>query len=416
MNPCLKYSRDGNLECLIQEYQTNKNIYNYLQECFELACFHGNRDILYKLHEWGYPKYIDIHANDDQILYDAAIQGHIDILEDIYNWRTINHVYNLKNNTLLTICKSNQLNIINKLLNWQLINNFNDYDNLIFRVLSGYNCGDIFSKIYELSIENGNRIDLNYDTYYVFRNACYYGQLDNVKKIYYWALDLNRPIDIHCLYEQPFRHACKSGNIELIKQLYNWSVETHTRINIRILNEDAFVSSCKLGKLSIVSQLRFWEPDIDIHHNKSECFVNACKNGDINILIQLYDWMIQDDTVYKLGNNIYIAVYKAAYHGHIIVLKLIMSWFADIILNFFDDNHTIISNFRDDIQMFISNYINCLKRNWIKTPKKYIDLCNICLTTDADVISTPCNHKFCKDCILKWIFRSDLCPVCRQKL
>lgn len=416
MDPYFKYVRDGNLECLIQEYETNKNTVNYFQECFELACFHGNRDISHKLYEWGHPKHIDIHAKDDQIFYDAAIQGHIDILEDIYNWRTANHVYNLTNNILLTICKNNQLHIINKLLSWQLINNFNDYDNLIFRVLSGYNCGDILSKIYELSIENGNRIDLHYDTYYVFRNACYYGQLGNVKKIYYWALELNSPIDIHCLYEQPFRCACKSGNIELIKQLYNWSVETHTRINIRILNEDAFVSSCKLGKLGIIRQLRIWEPDIDLHHNNSECFVNSCKKGDIKILKQLYEWIIQDDTIYKLGNNVYTSVYEAAKYGHIIVLKQLMLWFDDIIINYFDVNQIILNNFSDNIQKFICNYIHCLKRDWIKTPQKYINQCNICLNNDTNVISTPCNHKFCKKCILKWILRSDLCPVCRQKI
>lgn len=416
MNPCLKYAREGNLKCLIQEYQTNKNIFNCIQECFELACFHGHKDIIHQLYEWYYPKYIDIHTKEDKIFYDAAIQGHIDILEELYNWRSVDHVYNLKNNTLLNICKSNQINIIDKLLSWNIINNFNEYDNLIFRVLSGYNCSDIFKKIYKISKDNGTRIDLNYDTYYVFRNACYYGQLENVKNIYYWALEINQPIDIHCLYEQPFRHACKSGNIELMKQLYNWSIENYNRINMRILNEDAFVSSCRLGKLNIIRQLRYWESDIDIHQNNSECFVNACKTGDIDILTQLYEWMIVDDTVYKLGNNIFISTYKAALHGHISVLKLLISWFSDIILNFFDNNHIIIYNFRDDIQIYIFNNINCYKRDWIKIPEYSIDQCCICFTLDTNVISTPCSHKFCKECILKWLFRSELCPVCRQKL
>jgi hypothetical protein len=416
MNPCILYSREGNLKCLINEFQTNKDIVNHFQECFELASFHGNRDILHKLYEWGYPDYIDIHAKEDQILYDAAIQGHIDILEDLYNWRSINHQYNLKNNILLNICKSNKINIIDKLLNWNIINSFNEQNNYIFRVLSGYNCSEIFSKIYRLSIDNGNKIDLKYDTYFVFRNACYYGQLENVKNIYYWALEINEQIDIHCYYEQPFRNACKNGNIELMKQLYNWSIENHSRINIRIFNEDAFMSSCRLGKLSIIRQLRHWDSDIDIHHNNSECFVNACKNGDITILIQLYEWMTDDDSVYKLGNNIFLAAYKAALHGHISVLKLLITWFSDIIINFFDTNSYIIYNFRDEMQIYISNIINSYKRVWIKNPEYCIDECSICFTISNTVITTPCSHKYCKECILKWLFRSDLCPFCRQKI
>ena len=413
MHPIISICRNGNVDELIKEYNTNPKLCYNFQEGFELACFHGKREILHKLYEWGHDKYIDLHANDDRLFFDALF-GPIEILEDIYNWRSIDHKYEITLNKepLLSICQNNRVDVIEKLLKWGLINNLNRYDNLIFRTISGYNCGDMLTKIYDYSIENGCPIDLSYDTYFVFRNACYYGQLENVKKIYYWALRLDKPIDIHCLYEQPFRNACRCGNIELMKQLYNWAIETHSRINIQILNDDAFLSACKSGKLNIIQQLRFWEPEIDIHHNNSECFTEACKNGYIHIVIQLYDWIVEDNTLYKLSNAINKAANNAAEYGHMRILKMLFLWFPDIIDYFNDDDK--ICNFNRYVQIFINSCIKCFNRVWIKKPQYFKDQCSICLMENTAVISTPCLHKYCKECIVKWVFKSNQCPVCRQ--
>ena len=404
--------RSGNIEKLIDVYNKNPSIIEKCQEAFELACFHGNREILHKLYEWGHPKYIDIHANDDRILHDALF-GPIEILEDIYNWRSIGHIYEIDQNIhlILSISQNNRVDVINKLLNWGLINNLNRYDNLIFRTLSGYNCCEMLTKIYDYSMENGCKIDLNYDTNFVFRNACYHGHLENVKKIYYWSLQTDKPIDIHCLYEQPFRNACRSSNIELMKQLYNWAIETYSRINIQILNEDAFNTACRSGKLNIIQQLRFWEPEIDIHHNKSECFIEACQNGFTDIVTQLYQWMLEDDTIYKLSSELKRAIHIAAEYGHTAILRLLFTWFPNIIDYFNDD---IIRNFKRYVQIFINNYVKCYKRDWFNKSIYFTDQCSICLTENIDVIATPCSHKYCKECIVKWLFKSDLCPTCRQ--
>ena len=413
MNPLFEFCRRGKLSDLIELYNTNKNISNNFQEGFELACFHGKREILHKLYEWGYPKYIDIHANDDRLFYDALF-GPVEILVDIYNWRSLGHNYEIEKNIqrLLSICQTNRIDVIEKLLKWGLINNLNKYDNLIFKIISGYDCVDMLTKIYDYSIANKQPIDLSYDTYYVFRNACYYGQLENVKKIYYWALQINKPIDIHCLYEQPFRNACKSCNIELMKQLYNWSIDTHSPINMRILNEDAFVTACKSNKLNIMHQLRFWDSDIDIHDNNSECFTDACKNGLFSVVIQLYEWMLEDDSEYKLKKVLYKSVFNAAINGHIRILQQLFTWFPFIIVEF--DNNETLGYFKRYIQIFISNYIKCNKKEWIINPN-YADVqCNICFIENMNVISTPCNHNYCKECILKWLFKSNQCPVCRQ--
>ena len=43
------------------------------------------------------------------------------------------------------------------------------------------------------------------------------------------------------------------------------------------------------------------------------------------------------------------------------------------------------------------------------------DTCGICL--DEVVVSrTDCNHKFCKDCMNKWLRQSTTCPQCRRIL
>jgi len=413
MDAFLESCRIGNMSHLIELYTTNSNICDKLQDAFELACLHGSRDVLHKLYEWGYPKYIDIHAKNDCIFFDAAMEGHVEILQDIYSWRTENHVFNIDHdlNILLTICKKNYIKILDLLYAWNFKIDINKYDNLIFKTISGYNSVDVFTKIYELSYEAGTPIDLSYDTYYVFRNACYYGQLENLKKIYYWGIVSKNPIDIHCLFEQPFRFACYHGHIEIMSQLYNWAVETHTRINMRMLDEDAFVSACNAGRLNVIRCLRFWEPEIDIHHNKSVCFVNACKNGIVCIVIQLYQWMIEDDTLYKIQDLIHVLVYATAEFGHIEILRLLFIWFPHII---FELDNTIIKTFTHYIQIYIYNYIGCYKRDWIKNTDYTVDMCGICMSETVNVISTPCLHKYCKECIVTWLMRSNVCPYCRQ--
>jgi hypothetical protein len=406
--------RTGSIIHLISLYNTNPNIVSKFQDAFELACFHGKREILHKLYEWGHDKYIDIHANNDRLFYDALF-GPIEILEDIYSWRrSIDHKYDIEKNIhpLLSICQNNRIAVIDKLLNWGLINNLNRYDNLIFRTISGYNCGDMLAKIYNYSIDNGCAIDLSYDNNFVFRNACYYGQLENVKKIYYWSKQINNPIDIHCCYEQSFRSACMGGHLEIMKQLYNWSIENYTRINIRILNEDAFISACRLGNLNIIKILRYWEPEIDIHHENSICFVDACKIGFIDVVIQLYEWTIEDNSLYKLNKCILNAVCSAAKNDQIRILQLLFVWFPEAINYFIDD--ISIYNFSNYTKNFISNYLKCYQRNWLNNINDIIDQCSICLSEKMQIVLTPCSHKYCKECITLWLMKSELCPLCRR--
>lgn len=42
--------------------------------------------------------------------------------------------------------------------------------------------------------------------------------------------------------------------------------------------------------------------------------------------------------------------------------------------------------------------------------------CVICLQKIKDKSITPCNHEFCRECILQWVIRKHNCPICRRFL
>ncbi len=44
---------------------------------------------------------------------------------------------------------------------------------------------------------------------------------------------------------------------------------------------------------------------------------------------------------------------------------------------------------------------------------KEISRCSICLEYTKIPVKLNCNHRFCKDCIGKWIIKSGNCPCCR---
>lgn len=42
--------------------------------------------------------------------------------------------------------------------------------------------------------------------------------------------------------------------------------------------------------------------------------------------------------------------------------------------------------------------------------------CVICMQKIKDKVITPCNHQYCRECILRWIVVRHNCPVCRTFL
>lgn len=56
----------------------------------------------------------------------------------------------------------------------------------------------------------------------------------------------------------------------------------------------------------------------------------------------------------------------------------------------------------------------------IETPQPQEDVkakkileCAICLGEETDPYQTTCGHVFCKDCLLMWLQRNEVCPLCR---
>jgi len=42
--------------------------------------------------------------------------------------------------------------------------------------------------------------------------------------------------------------------------------------------------------------------------------------------------------------------------------------------------------------------------------------CVICMQKIKDKVITPCNHEYCRECILRWIVKKHNCPLCRSFL
>ena len=42
--------------------------------------------------------------------------------------------------------------------------------------------------------------------------------------------------------------------------------------------------------------------------------------------------------------------------------------------------------------------------------------CVICIQKIKDKVLTPCNHEFCRECILQCVVKKHNCPLCRQYL
>ena len=54
---------------------------------------------------------------------------------------------------------------------------------------------------------------------------------------------------------------------------------------------------------------------------------------------------------------------------------------------------------------------------WILGNKKQTDSCSICLChLNTGIVTTKCDHRFHKDCLVEWIVRNRTCPLCRTTL
>src|SRR5580692_2014636 len=76
-------------------------------------------------------------------------------------------------------------------------------------------------KIYQLSIDVKQSLNIHKDNECAFRWSCWYGRLEVVKWLYDLGLQLNSPINIHVDNEYAFKCCCQNGHLGVAKWLYD---------------------------------------------------------------------------------------------------------------------------------------------------------------------------------------------------
>jgi hypothetical protein len=110
-------------------------------------------------------------------------------------------------------------------------------------------------KIYQLSIDVKQSLNIHKDNDFAFRESCKNGYLEVVKWLYDVGLQLNSPINIHEDEERAFRWSCWCGHLEVSKWLYDLSLQLNSPINIHVIGEHAFRWSCMNGYLEVAKWL-----------------------------------------------------------------------------------------------------------------------------------------------------------------
>jgi len=65
---------------------------------------------------------------------------------------------------------------------------------------------------------------------------------------------------------------------------------------------------------------------------------------------------------------------------------------------------------------FSQREIEVVMTRWACTEKAAGDECAVCYTCPQRPLLLPCRHAFCAECVVPWLRRCALCPMCRQDL
>ena len=69
----------------------------------------------------------------------------------------------------------------------------------------------------------------------------------------------------------------------------------------------------------------------------------------------------------------------------------------------------------DEDYEFLPLCPRCHEVNSVDFYTSILDQCAICLKPMSETIMTKCKHKFCKNCLNKWLDQKNTCPMCRTK-
>ena len=234
--------------------------------------------------------------------------------------------------------------------------------------------------------------------------ACMSGKLDIAKFLH--ARDHTLTSDFHKVME----HCAKTGNQEIAQWIYgNHFYELKN-------NDYEFAThACIYNQLDI---LKWYSHLVILPLDKVILiFEAACYKGYIDICMWIHGQYQMD---FEGAEYIFRRV---CYNGHIQTAMWLYSVWKDIDILNEDENfiENVNQECSDEMIEWISIIVNPTRKlfdnapqkSW--PPKEEDDQCSICYSETPDH-ETQCGHRYCGECLQKWLKRSVKCPYCRQKV
>jgi hypothetical protein len=179
------------------------------------------------------------------------------------------------------------------------MNRYNDF----FKYCKEGNLNEV-KKIYEESHRDGyEKININVDNNYVFRNSCVNGHKEVAQWLYDKSKeDIHTKIDINAENGFAVRWGCRLGNREIVQWLYDLSMtDCNMKININIENDYAFRWSCYNDHIDIAEWLCTLCNDYEIVYYGVKKIEPMVRN--IQIVLQKYLDTADEIELSKLYEN-----------------------------------------------------------------------------------------------------------------
>ena len=267
---------------------------------------------------------------------------------------------------------------------------------------------------------------------YLFNNSCKYNTIEIIELITSNYPEFIKP-DILI---DGFKCACYNNSSLVVKYFIDEYISSSIKndiFNTTIINLCAIKSSLlKYYDVFIILCSRL-SNYIDISTLKN-CFRNCEDN--ITCLNLIYE--INNDII-KTPEFNYVFI-KTCIHNRLNIMNKLYEWKPNLLENR-DILLSGLYNARINKSMDIINNLCCIKPNlvhlnifkyyprsyseflsmieslnWIIDIIKNNDECVICKEICNNIVLTPCNHKYCQDCISIWLNKSNSCPYCRTKI
>lgn len=362
---------------------------------------------------------IDVHANNNSMLYHCFKHGYVDLA----HWIISQKIY-VCENMINICCENNNLVMLQDFsskaeipMTSEIIENVckNNYYDMFVWLYENYTFTDSFCKYFSIASgrnykkiceflisrtdliadlideDTTNRIDPNIlswlitDHIHIFDNSylsSFMIHSDNLNCIKSLIAKYNIEIeDTYDIY----------GNLSTFQYFIDETIIYLVENNIEIFNkvfDNLFIECCKQNLHEQVKTISTrYVIDLDIIEDQ---FINACSNGDLDMAKVLYamDTLID---ICKYNNK---AFYSACYNKR----TATCDWLCEL-----NDTYSYV------LSDFYNIYDMVIKITIIHTDTIIDDICCVCM--DNTNSKTNCNHIICLQCANKVINR--ICPLCR---